>query len=356
MNEQTPGPLAEALIASPAGAALLAALEGRYRDDWGDRPSRGRQINTDALAAAITSVGELSIGDLLSIAVNAGQDIGGSWWSDAPTQMARAIALAPRRQGLATAVAHRLGATVSATLDRGNQQIWRMNERPEQEPQREPLGSPREPYLAWVTATPNGLWSVTDPPQEVAPYLLDVWEYDLRPITRWSVTIDRDARVFEINDPDDWASLCTTFPLARPRRPNSSWELPGTNQDHADALASVPQQLALCTEMEQFVEPDWDAVADRWDGIHLSWRGFLTCEGCVIDLGGRKVAMLRNWNSERTLWLNPVLGDPHPLAPPLGLDPDIETGDKRAIDPRSDPNRLTQDKAWIDQALGLINT
>lgn len=64
---------------------------------------------------------------------------------------------------------------------------------------------------------------------------------------------------------------------------------------------------------------DWEAVAADWDGIHLSWAGYLTADGTLMVLGQGDVTMLRNWGSERTVWLSPVLLDAAPLPVPAEL-------------------------------------
>ncbi|HUV18120.1 MAG TPA: hypothetical protein VMW33_06530 [Ilumatobacteraceae bacterium] len=50
--------------------------------------------------------------------------------------------------------------------------------------------------------------------------------------------------------------------------------------------------------------------AGQYDGIHLSWAGFVTTEGYVVDLDGGGVTMLRYWFSKRTLWFADVFGEP----------------------------------------------
>jgi hypothetical protein len=92
--------------------------------------------------------------------------------------------------------------------------------------------------------------------------------------------------------------------------------------------------------------PNWERVADDFDGVHVSWSGKLTGEGRVIDvpeLGDDVVTMLRYWGSERTLWLNDVFGVPEPLHAPelsgringdFGIsadDPDRQIHDTRAL-------------------------
>ena len=62
--------------------------------------------------------------------------------------------------------------------------------------------------------------------------------------------------------------------------------------------------------------PDWQLVAGRYDGVHLSWAGFITAEGFIEDLGGGDVTMLRYWFSERTVWLADAFGEPSPATDP----------------------------------------
>jgi hypothetical protein len=64
--------------------------------------------------------------------------------------------------------------------------------------------------------------------------------------------------------------------------------------------------------------PDWERMAADVDGVHLSWAGAITAEGCVVSVpgfGDDVVTMLRYWSSERTLWLNDVFLTPERLPP-----------------------------------------
>ena len=91
--------------------------------------------------------------------------------------------------------------------------------------------------------------------------------------------------------------------------------------------------------MRRHLVPDWRAVSERYDGVHLSWAGFITSEGCITDLDGGDVTMLRYWFSERTNWLADVFGEPEPLpAPWLPYDTlvgaDVTTDEGRRTRPR----------------------
>lgn len=100
--------------------------------------------------------------------------------------------------------------------------------------------------------------------------------------------------------------------------------------------------------MRRHLVPDWRSVADRYDGVHLSWAGFITSEGCITDLDDGDVTMLRYWFSERTHWLADVFGQPAP-ALPLGVAQDGGAG---PADVRSDRERQRHDADVLRQLLG----
>jgi hypothetical protein len=177
------------------------------------------------------------------------------------------------------------------------------------------------------------------PATQVHLDLLSVWELEPDPVTRWHLAIERDVNVFEIHRPADWVRLVTTYPAIA--YDYSGWELPGINQHSQDlaALLAVHGQHAARTRVRHRLIPDWGAVAADYDGVHVSWAGFLTAEGYVSDLDNGDVTMLRYWFSERTLWLRDVFGDPIPLAAPHSDIDDIVPG----IDVRNDATRRTHD-------------
>src|SRR5690606_31424987 len=84
-----------------------------------------------------------------------------------------------------------------------------------------------------------------------------------------------------------------------------------------EELLAVPGQRAARPVICRHLVPDWWSVAERYDGVHLSWAGLVTAEGCVTDLGGGEVALMRYWFSERAHWLADVFGEPRPLPGPV---------------------------------------
>jgi hypothetical protein len=51
---------------------------------------------------------------------------------------------------------------------------------------------------------------------------------------------------------------------------------PNQRQGDVAELLAVPDQHAVRDHVERHLVPDWGAVAADYDGVHLSWAGFLT--------------------------------------------------------------------------------
>lgn len=332
----------EAVLASPLGVAWLAVLEagGSGDEGWPSTPLASRP---SSVSAAVDRVGEVSFGSLMRAAVFAGVMESGPWMPDAPTKIAAAYRHADRRAPIAEAVATRFGAELHAPLD-GDRQQWFSDGSPWIE-RVAPLFVRLDEVYGAGEFTWAGLWTASDPPPEVVEEMLGAWEYETGPITRWRLPVRPEARVFEIHRPEDWAALVAAHP--RSGRPHPGWELPGINQHRLEiaALLAVPDQRAARTSVRRHLVPDWRSVAGEYDGIHLSWAGFITSEGSVVDLGDGDVTMLRYWFSERALWLADVFGEPD-RAP----DPHIDFATGRHWPPH--PPRATVDSDLIGQLLG----
>ena len=74
------------------------------------------------------------------------------------------------------------------------------------------------------------------------------------PLAVWKAEFAPGARVREINHPADWHELCLEFPRIAP---------------------------------DGRLAPDWLRVADRWDGIHLTLGGMLSCEQARYERDGQ---------------------------------------------------------------------
>ena len=242
------------------------------------------------------------------------------WGGDAPAKIATAYRNAEQRTPIAVAVAERFGDELAAPLDRTAQQWW----------------TDGSPWFASLASLFRGLDRVTVP---VSSPGRDCGPRRTRPrrrSCRWSghgrwkpgrsrgggSPCARTRCLFEVHRPTDWARLVAAHP--RRAAPHPGWELPGVNQHvhEIDPLLGIAGQRVPCPSVGRHLVPDWQSVATQYDGIHLSWAGFITTEGCIVDLGGGDVTMLRYWFSERALWLADVFGiftsRPRPADQPRG--------------------------------------
>lgn len=90
------------------------------------------------------------------------------------------------------------------------------------------------------------------------------------PLAWWAMRFPQDARVFEIHDPSDWHELCVRYPAG------------GTEDDR--------------------LVPNWGAISEEWDGVHLSLGGLLTTEQNRYE-SSAGWTMLESWQAEQTYWL-----------------------------------------------------
>ena len=89
------------------------------------------------------------------------------------------------------------------------------------------------------------------------------------PLAWWSFRFLEEVRVFEIHGPSDWHNLCVSYPAK---------------------------------DREGRLVPNWGAVAEEWDGVHLSFGGLLTAEQNRYE-SSAGWSMLDFWHAEQTYWL-----------------------------------------------------
>lgn len=98
------------------------------------------------------------------------------------------------------------------------------------------------------------------------------------------VTPPADARVFEITGAEAWAELCRRFPLEVTAQNWSPWRRT-TGYDGG------------------WVLPDYVEVAQHFDAVHLTVRGYLATAGRAVPVSEDHAAMLAGWNPDETFWL-----------------------------------------------------
>ncbi len=341
-------PSIEDLLAAPVGVALLDRLEAEHRPE-SFRPFEALpDSKPSAVLEAVKQVESMSLSELLSLALNAAESIAGPWSGGAPGSLALAYALVPARVAIAEALWERFADDLIRPMDPALKQCWLSDTAG-----RDPEAGFRDFGRVYGNGefTWGGFWTITDPPPEIHDDLISTWEMFPGPITRWRLPVHPDIRLWTIDHPSDWARLVESYPKVASEG-HSGWELPGPNQHLAEIrdLCAIENQHAARSTLSRHLLPDWRAVANEYDGVYLSWAGFLTAEGFVCDLADGGVTMLRYWGSERTLWLGDVFGIPEPLISPelsgsvcgtVGRDAD-----------KGDGVRTVTDLRWMSVTLG----
>lgn len=333
---------------APAGVALLARLEVTQRDDipWFEWP---KDSNLKSVQRAAASVMEMSYGELLEMAVYSAEFLAGPWSGQALLSLPYLYEQAAHRRPIAEAVSERFHTELHRDADFGAQEWW--HEDPYDSTHLAPsFFTNYSNVYGNGEFTWSGLWTVTEAPPVVHDALISAWDFVGRPTSRWLLPVRSDARVWNINGPEDWTRLVETYPKVA-TQPHAGWELPGPNQHVSGTrvLRAVANQHAVRTEIAVHVLPDWEGVAADFDGVHLSWAGFLTSEGYISDLANGGITMMRYWGSERTLWLHDVFDKPEPLAAPALSG---RVGGGIGIDASVDTERQASDRSVIETLLG----
>ena len=92
-----------------------------------------------------------------------------------------------------------------------------------------------------------------------------------------------DAQVYEISSAADWANLVDRFPKTATTHKAAIWN-------------------DMFSMSEHWIEPDWEAVSEAFDGVHISVAGYLSAAYDPIKNGSYRT-VLAGWNPDQTLWL-----------------------------------------------------
>lgn len=101
------------------------------------------------------------------------------------------------------------------------------------------------------------------------------------------VSVHGDIRVYEIRGPEDWTALVASHPLEVSLSRRHDWWCV-TGLDGA------------------WVIPDWQAVAEDFDVVHLTVTGYLTTAGRALEVGSAHT-VLAGWNPDESYWLTDAL-------------------------------------------------
>lgn len=104
------------------------------------------------------------------------------------------------------------------------------------------------------------------------------------------------ARVFEVDSAEAWGELCTRFPTAVTALRRHDW-------------------YRATGRIGDWVLPDWAAVAEHYDAVHLQIGAYLAAAGTAIPAGDGAASVIAGWSPGETYWLTEVIGfDQEPTA------------------------------------------
>ena len=110
----------------------------------------------------------------------------------------------------------------------------------------------------------------------------------------WPVPVPASARVLELTGPAVWADLAAAHPLeVTASRRHDWWRATGWDGD--------------------WLVPDWAAIAEEHDAVHLTVDGYLSTAGRALAVRGTRArTVLAGWHPDATWWLTDVrdVGEP----------------------------------------------
>lgn len=307
---------ADLLLEAPNGVLLLALLELDQRGEPPIRRTVAAETDAEAVRSAAEAVGVMSLGALLTAGAHAATRLGGPWNPGAIPNLVASFACAPARRPIAEAIAERFEVELTRAPDLLHQEVWICGHHLDDRRRcfvdfEQVYGNGEFTWAAFRTASPH--------PEGSSVEFSVTTDGACDSTLRWRVPVTEEERVWRIDGPQDWVRLVATYPRPAPRE-HSGWELPGPNQNARadDGIAELERRSdgrAARTRISRHLLPDWRAVAADFDGVHLSWAGYLTTEGLISEVDDDAVTMLRYWDGEQTHWLRDVFGPPEPLGP-----------------------------------------
>ena len=311
----------EELLASPAGCAFLIVLQ-----ESGVSAYDAIRLEI-SLQAAYVAIDELSI-----------------WRPDFQEVMKYSLLNGRKLRNLARAILERPDAGWWFTPMDKKAQTWaaRKHDAPTLPKFKPPSAAPMTYWEQRTNKSESGLYTCTSFEGNssflTAMDISDVhgpndltMEFEF-PIKQWRLSVSDAARVYEINGPADWHQLCVEYPAKSARDASDPEE--SDNEGWAlYPLATLPRDSDgqdFATDVENWLTPNWSAVAEDWDGVHLTLGGLLTAEKVrvVSDAGW---SMLRFWDMEQTMWLRWAFDDverlPDRNAKPLPIELSFPFGD-----------------------------
>ena len=255
----------KALLTSPLGCAFLltAEVSGLSPPEIAD-PATSLQIGAHAVM-------------LIDV-----------WRSDREVTMGPILEMGQQRADLARALLEEPGTSWwFAPLDRDHQVCFTRDGAPPTSHEFVAPDTPMSNFERYAQKRSNGLFTSTLIGGTSSMFAaLDRKTGDIGhsvpgpPWASWHLGAPKSARIFEINGPLSWHELCTRYP----------------------AEGTISHTIPDFSADDGRLVPDWPAVADDWDAVHLTFGGLLTAEQVRVESPSGWTYFWA-WDVEETLWL-----------------------------------------------------
>ena len=111
----------------------------------------------------------------------------------------------------------------------------------------------------------------------------DDWAVDRANAQVWKVAIPTDAKIYEVHSPKDWTHLVERFPRLRTNPDTTNW-------------------LRWTGSSGPWLVPDWKAVVEHFDGVHVSIGAHLSTAYTAWPIGDH-FTILSGWHPDSTFWI-----------------------------------------------------
>jgi hypothetical protein len=112
----------------------------------------------------------------------------------------------------------------------------------------------------------------------------------------WPVRAKAQVRSYEIDTPDHWIELLDGYGI--------------------DVTGQRRAQWSQATGLDTYwLLPDWSALAEDYDVVHLTMNGYLATSGRALGVNPENATFVAGWNPDTSYWLTDVLeicGSPLP--------------------------------------------
>lgn len=131
-------------------------------------------------------------------------------------------------------------------------------------------------------------WSTPQTPETVGrlPIALGLVEDELGWRGATATRVAEPRRLLRIATLEDWVALCRAHPLELTFARRHDW-------------------TRATGERHRWVVPDWAAVAERHDAVHLDVRCWLEGAGRALAIDAERATVIAGWSPDATCWLAP---------------------------------------------------